>query len=124
MTEESSLNPSAVPDQPDTDVVSLLKRMQQQLLYLEKKIDMLVSQSQEKPFREKSSPDRPFRKRPFSKPLRSFDHSQRYGKGEREHSPRERDSAQGRYYERRPRENDRGSNLRKKPFSFKRKDRE
>jgi hypothetical protein len=119
MNEESSLNPSAVPDQPDADLVSLLKRMQQQLLILEKKVDLLISRSQEKP-----SHDRPFGKRPFSKPFRSFDHSQRHSKGEREHNPRERDSAPGHFYERRPKEKSRGSIPRKKPFGFKRKDRE
>jgi hypothetical protein len=124
MKEESSFNPSAEPDQPDTDLVSLLKKMQQQLLLLEKKVDLLISRSQEKSFGERPSQDRPFRKRPFSKPFRSFDHSHRHGKGEREHNPRERDSAPGHFYERRPQEKSRGSNPRKKPFVFKRKDRE
>ena len=124
MNEESSIHPSAVPDEPDTDVVSLLMRMQQKLLFLERKIDLLISQSQEKPSGEKASPDGPFRKRSFSKPFRSFEHPQRHGKGEHGHSPRERDSAQGHFYERRPREKSRGPSSRKKPFSFKRKDRE
>jgi hypothetical protein len=124
MNEESSITPSAVPDEPDTDVVSLLKRMQQQLLFLERKIDLLINQSQERPSGEKASQDKPFRKRPFSKPFRSFDHPQRQGKGERGPSSRERDSAQGPYYERRPHDKNRGPNPKKKPFSFKRKDRE
>jgi len=124
MNEEPSINPSAVPDQSDADIVPLLKRMQQQLSSLEKKIDTLINQSQEKPFREKSFPNRPFRGRSFSKPLRSFDQSQRHGKGEREHGPGERDSAQGRFYERRQRDKNRGSDQKKKPFFFKRKDRE
>jgi hypothetical protein len=129
MNEEPSINPSAVPDQSDADIVPLLKRMQQQLSSLEKKIDTLINQSQEKPFREKSFPNRPFRGRSFSKPLRSFDQSQRNGKGEREYGPREhgsreRDAAQGRFYERRQRDKNRGSDPKKKPFFFKRKDRE
>jgi hypothetical protein len=124
MNEESSINPSAVPDESDADVVSLLKRMQQQLLSLERKIDLFISQSQERPSGGKAFPDRPFRKRPFSKPFRSFDHSQRQGKGEREHSPRERGSAQGHFYEHRPGEKSRGPSSKKKSFSFKRKDRE
>jgi hypothetical protein len=98
--------------------------MQQQLLLLEKKIDMLINQSQEKPFREKPSPGRPFRERPFSKPLRSFGHSHRHGKGEHEHSPRERDSAQGRHSEHRQRNEKRNFGPKKKPFFFERKDRE
>ena len=124
MNEESSINPSAVPDESDTDVASLIKGMQQQLLFLEKKIDLLISRSQERPSGEKPHSDRPFRKRPFSKPFRSFDQPQRPGKGEYGHSPRERDSAPGHFYERRPGEKRRSSNPKKKPFSFKRKDRE
>ena len=124
MKEESSINPASVPDEPDTDVVSLLKRMQQQLLFLERKIDLLISQSQEKPSGEKASPDRHFRKKPFSKPFRPFDHPQHHGRGGHGRSPRESDSPQGHFYERRPREKSRGPSSRKKPFSFKRKDRE
>jgi hypothetical protein len=124
MNEDPIINPSAVADQSESDVVSLLKRMQQHLLFLEKKIDLLISQSQERPRRENAPSDRPFRKRPFSKPFRSFDHPQRQGKGERGPSSRERDSAQGPYYERRPHDKNRGPNPKKKPFSFKRKDRE
>ena len=45
MKEESTINPSAVPDETDADVVSLLKKMQQQLLFLERKIDLLISNS-------------------------------------------------------------------------------
>jgi len=122
MKEESSINPSAAPDETDTDVVSLLKRMQQQLLLLERKIDLLISNSRERSSGETST-DRPFRKRPFSKPFRSFDHPQRHGKGEHAHSPRERDSVQGHFYEHRPHEKNRSSSPRKRPFSFKPKDR-
>jgi hypothetical protein len=124
MKEESSINLAAVSDESDSDVVSLLKKIQQQVLFLEKKIDLLISQSQERPSRERSSPDRPFHKRPFSKPFRSFDHPQRHGKGEYGRSSGERDSAQGRFYERRPHDKSRGPNPKKKPFFFKRKDRE
>jgi hypothetical protein len=124
MKEESSINLPAVSDESDADVVSLLKKIQQQVNFLERKIDLLISQSQERPPREKLSQDRPFQKRPFSKPFRSYDHPQRHGKGEYGHSSGERDSAQGRFYERRPPKNSRGPNPKKKPFFFKRKDRE
>jgi hypothetical protein len=124
MNEDPSVRPSTIPERSDTDLVSLLNKMQQQLLFLEKKIDLLISQSQERPSGEKTSQDRPFRKRPFSKPFRSFDQPQRHGKGEHGHSPRERDSAQGHFYERRPGEKKRSTSPKKKPFSFKRKDRE
>jgi len=62
-------HPAAVPSPANADIVALIKRMQQQLDFLERKIDTLISQSQERPFREKR----------FSKPFRSFDHSARPG---------------------------------------------
>jgi hypothetical protein len=124
MNEDTSINPSAVPDQSSTDVVSLLKKVQQQLLLLEKKIDLLVHQSQERSRGEKTPPNMAFRKRPFSKPFRSFDHPQRHGKGAHGHGSGERDPAQGPYYERRQREKNRVPHHGKKPFAFKRKDRE
>jgi hypothetical protein len=125
MKEEWSDDASAAPDESEMDVVSLLKGMQQQLILLEKKIDLLVSQSQRRPTGEKFSSDRTFQKRPYSKPFRSSEHSPRpHGKGEYGHSPRERDSAQGHFYEHRPRKKGRGPGPGKKPFSFKRKDHE
>ena len=72
----------------EQDVVALLQKMQQQLVYLEKKIDTLIQQSQQKPFsRPGGNFSRPFR--PFGRPggnrpdgqgrpdrPRSFGHSQ------------------------------------------------
>ncbi len=125
MKEEWSDNASEVPDESDTDVLSLLKSMQQQLNLLERKIELLVSQSQKRPSGDKYSSDRPYPKRPFSKPFRSSEHSPRHhGKGEFGHSPRERDSAQGHFYEHRPHKKGRGPGPGKKSFSFKRKDHE
>ena len=49
--------------QADSDVVSLIKKMQQQLNYLEKKIDLLIGQSPERPFRDRGE-------KRFSKPFR------------------------------------------------------
>jgi len=63
MSEHSEENEElSVPPQADSDVVSLLKKMQQQLNFLEKKIDILIGQSPEKPFRD--------REKRFSKPFR------------------------------------------------------
>jgi hypothetical protein len=125
MKEDTSISPSIIQDESDIDVVSLLKRMQQQLLFLERKIDLLLSRSQEGPSGERTSRNRPFRNGSFSKPFRSFDRSQ-HGKGEygHGHGPREKGSAQGHFYERRPREKSRGPNPKKNQFPFKRKDRE
>jgi len=82
MNEESPITPSAIPDESDTDIVSLLKKMQQQLHFLEKKIDLLFRQSQERQPGEKTFPNRPSQKRPFSKQYRSYDHSRHRSRGE------------------------------------------
>ena len=63
MSEHSQENEELnVPSQADSDVVSLIKKMQQQLNFLEKKIDILIGQSPERPFRD--------REKRFSKPFR------------------------------------------------------
>lgn len=63
MSEHSEENEDlSVPPQADSDVVSLIKKMQQQLGFLEKKIDILIGQSPERPFRD--------REKRFSKPFR------------------------------------------------------
>ncbi len=121
MKEEKNDNPS-VPD-PDTDLVSLLQAMQQQLLQLEKKVDFLISRSQEKS-RERPPHARSFDGRSFSRPFRSHDHSHYHDKREQGHSPRDRNSVSGHFYERRPQEKGRRSIPGKKPFGFKRKDEE
>ena len=119
MDEQLSDDSPAVPDQTGTEVVSLLKRLQQQLLFLEKKIDMLISQSQQRP-----SSERPFRKPPFSKPSRPFGQFHHHGKGEPERIFRAKDSAQGRHSEHRQRDAKRNFGPRAKPFLGKRKERE
>ena len=63
MSEHSEENEELVAPPPtDSDVISLIKKMQQQLNYLEKKIDILIGGGQ--------APERPFRDREkrFSKP--------------------------------------------------------
>jgi hypothetical protein len=61
------------------DVMAMLQRMQAQLGYLEKKIDMLIAQ---KPGGfAPSGGDRPFRK-PFQKPFRPWDRDRAQGGGE------------------------------------------
>jgi hypothetical protein len=121
MKDEMSVKQPAAPEQSNPDLFSMLESMQQQLMLLEKKLDLLIGRSQEK---ARPSQDRSFRKNSFSKPFRSFEHSPRHGKGERERSPREKDASGHfyEYYDRRPKEKGRGSSLRKKVFGFKRKD--
>ena len=116
-------NISDLPNPSGADVVSLLERMQQQLLFLGKKIDILIAQSQDKPFRGKPSLERPFRKRPLSKPFRSSGHSRGHGKGEQEYAPREKDSSEKFYSEYRKRDGKRGSSANKKPSYHKQKKR-
>jgi hypothetical protein len=124
MKEEWSDNEPIAEDESDTDinVVSLLKGMQQQLNQLERKVDLLINQSQKRSSGERSFGDKPFQKRPFSKPFRSSEHSMHHGKGEYGRGPRDRDSAQGHFYEHRPHKKGPRPGLGKKSFSFKRKD--
>ena len=67
-------SPDRDPGEPD--VIAMIKKMQQQLVFLERKIDMLISQSS-------------------SKPSRLDGHSGRYGSKTRDDSSRERSSYKG-----------------------------
>jgi hypothetical protein len=69
MTKQLKNDNASTSQQTESDVLGLIKKMYQQLAFLEKKIDILISQSQEKPSREK----------PFSKPFRSFGRPYRPG---------------------------------------------
>jgi hypothetical protein len=82
MSEYSEENEElAVPPQTDTDVLSLIKKMQQQLNFLEKKIDILIGQSPERPFGD--------REKRFSKPFRpSYGGGSHHGKGNFNRGPR------------------------------------
>ena len=55
----------------ETDVVALLKKMQQQLVYLERKIDTLIAAGAS----GTGAPRPPFRDRPYSKPFRPYGNS-------------------------------------------------
>jgi hypothetical protein len=124
MDKESSITPSEMADGADNEVISLLKKVQQQLAFLEKKVDLLIGQSQGRPQRERTVQDRPFRKRPFNKPFNSSEPSRYRGRGERGHGPSESDSTKERFYDHHLRGKSRGPIPRKKPFPFKRKDEE
>lgn len=109
MSEQSQHNDSLPPAPAEQDVVALIKKMQQQLVFLEKKIDILINQSQERPFGEKR----------FSKPFRSFDRPHRYDKGERDNSSRPFRSFG---HSQRHGEEDQRFGQKKKPFFHKRRD--
>ncbi len=77
MSEHFKHDPSPAPPQSESEVIALIKRMQQQLAFLEKKIDILINQSSE----------RSFKGRPFSKPFRPGGHSPRQDKREHDKKP-------------------------------------
>ena len=148
MTEQFKSGNFPAPRQTEPEVLVLIQKMQQQLIFLEKKIDILINQSQEKPVREKS----------FSKPFRSFDRpyssgpyrgkrgpgedskersfrsghysekrqgeeSRRFGGPKRNYSDgRENSSSQDRHFKKKYGEKKRGFGLKKKPSFQKRKD--
>ncbi|MFH0876705.1 MAG: hypothetical protein V1863_00590 [Candidatus Omnitrophota bacterium] len=121
MIEEPKQGNFPVPPQAEPDVAALIKKMHQQLIFLEKKIDILINQSQGASPREKY----------FSKPYRSFDRSGRHDKAERDGRPGEKGPDQGRNFEKRHGEKNRGFDYgekrkfdpKKKPFYYRRKDR-
>ncbi len=87
MSKHFKRKPFSDDDSPhgETDVVSLLKKLQQQITYLERKIDILVNQSGERSFPPKR----------FSASSRPFGHAPRQEHGERDHGPRERSFTPG-----------------------------
>ena len=91
MNEHFKRDHSQAPQQVDLDMFAVLKKIQQQLTFLEKKVDTLVRQSERPSFRE----------RPFQKPFRSggFSHSHGHGKSDRDRAPREKSFDQGRPFD-------------------------
>lgn len=76
MNEHFEQNSSSEPQQVEPDLLTLVKKIQQHLVYLEKKIDTLMGQSS-----GGFSSDRPSRGRNFSKPFRPFNRSRQHGEG-------------------------------------------
>ena len=138
MSEQPQHNDSLPPASAEQDVVVLIKKMQQQLVFLEKKIDILISQSQERPFSKEQHFSRPFRS--FGRPHRpsgekSFDRERpfekRHGEEDRGFGYKKKsyghtrgsDFSQERHFEKRHDGEKRGFDPKKKPFFHKRKDR-
>ena len=68
----------------EPDVMTVLQKMQQQLVYLEKKLDTLIQQTQQKPFNREMSSSRPFRpsfRRPDQRPGQSYGQGYNSGHG-------------------------------------------
>ena len=95
----------------EPDMLSLLRKIEERLASLERKIDQLSNKSQERP---------PFRDKQFSKPFRSFGQSPRHGQGGQ--NPQERSFSNERPF-RKNRDDDRqGFDKKKKPFFHKKKE--
>jgi hypothetical protein len=121
MNEEIQDNDNLQSEPAEQDLVVMIKKMQQQLTFLEKKIDILINQSEARPSGEKA----------YSKPFRPFNNqNRRPDRGHEGHSgPRN-------YYSERSSESRHGGHPfkghqggrkksfgDKKPFYFKRRDR-
>ena len=113
MSEQPQHNDFSPPASAEQDMVVLIKKMHQQLLFLEKKIDILINQSQARPFGEKH----------FSKPFRSFDRPHRRPGREYGHGSAEKGLDRERHFEKRHGEESRGFAQKKGPFFHKRRDR-
>jgi len=104
MNEQPQHNDSLPPAPAEQDVVALIKKMQQQLVFLEKKIDILISQSSGRPLGEKR----------FSKPFRSFGRYHRSDRGY-DNTSGEKSFERGSHFEKRHGEENRGFDHKEKP---------
>ena len=109
MSEQFKNNVSQ-PNEPD--LVALIKKLQEHLFILERKIDSLIHKPQE---------ERRFsQERRFSKPFRSHK-SHQYGKGEYSHHAREDKFSPRPNFKREHTEDNKGFGEKKKPYFFKKK---
>ncbi len=145
MNEQSKHNDFLSPASDEQDVVALIRKIQQQLVFLEKKIDILIEQSSRRPFSEKhfSKPSRSFGRphRPFDRERGDASGEKRFDRGrhfEKSHSEenrkfdhekktyggsRESGFGQDRHFARRNDGQKEGFVHKKKPFPYKRKGR-
>ena len=141
MNEQPNDKNLSAPQPSDSEVVVLIKRMQQQLTFLEQKIDAFISQSREKPFPPFSRPQHrlqyhdqreqgeDYRERSF-RPGRHFgkprpEENSRFGLPKKNYTDdRESGSGQDRNFKKKYDGPKRGFGPRKKPFFPRRKDRE
>ena len=93
-----------MPDDAGSDILDILEHMQQQLTFLEKKVDLLLSRVEgERSFDNARPAARPFRK-PYDRPQQRFDSPPRRGRNDgddRERSYRDKESSRDHYSERR-----------------------
>jgi len=107
MNENLKRQESSGQPQHEQDVLMLLKKIQQQLVFLERKVDALGGGSSPRPFNK----DRHFRR-----PPRSFDHPPRNGEEKREHGSGQTNISRPHYYNRNRGEERQGFSQNKKPF--------
>ena len=113
MSEQFQRNDSIPAAPAEQDVVAVIKKIQQQLVSLEKKIDILINQSSGRPSGE----------RHFSKPFRSFDRPHRSFDGGHGNTSGGRSFDGERHFEKRHGGENRGFDPTKKPFYHKRRER-
>lgn len=92
MREQSKQHYSLPPAPEEQDVAALLKKVQQQLAFLEKKIDILIGQSETRSVSDKR----------FSKPFRPFVRPYHRSERGQDSPPRERNYYPARHSDRRP----------------------
>jgi hypothetical protein len=130
LEEELLIDTEEMLDEDEEDMASLLKGLQKQLITLEKKVDLLLRRSQEKPMGEAPPRERQFIRRdtgprPSRPPFERSDRNPRENRSPREgRGPREREAPRSHYYERRPDDKAKGGKPRKKPFYSHYKNRE
>ena len=116
MSEQSKNQASPNAQHNEQDLISLIKKLQEHLVILERKIDALSNAS--KPPRESRGDDRYFKEKRFSKPFRPFKHSHQHKKDFRPHS-REEDSSGEQGFKKHHGDDKRGFGPKKKKFFFK-----
>ena len=142
MKDESYMDSDEIEEMPDetgSDIMDILEHIQQQLTFLEKKVDMLLNRTdrtdrteRERPFDGARHAPRPPRK-PYDKPYQKFDRPPRRDRNDgddRDRGYREKDSSRDNYFDRRKTGKKPGgkpggkprSNFGKKPFYSRYKD--
>ena len=113
MEKQFKHNGSSSSPQAEPDLVALIKKIQQHLLFLEKKIDTLISRSSEKPSRGQH----------FSKPFRPYDRPPQHSSRKYYNSSREGGFDRGRRFGREEGGGNRRFDQGKKPFFYRGKKR-
>lgn len=115
MSEQFQHNDSLPPAPVEQDVAALLKKILQQLVFLEKKIDGLANQSSSRPVCRANGTGRPFREREFSKPSRPFGQYHRSGR-DRDNASGEKSFSPRRHFEKRHGEENQSFGHRRKDY--------